>query len=116
MRKLKRGSKGGAGKKKDAAPQAAPAIRAMVWYKEEHWETLFEMFDDSHLLPPTYKEWLVRAEEAEQKAKDEGIAVVKVFIDPDTFPEWCEKKGKKMDADARSSLAIEVVQAQSMRL
>ncbi len=42
--------------------------------------------------------------------------IVKMFIDPLTFPSWCEERGLLKDADARSQLAIEVAQAQSFHL
>jgi len=93
-----------------------PMLRAMVWYKEEHFEQLLAIFDDAHLIPPTYKEWLVRAETKKDEVTATGDRVIKVFIDPVTFPEWCAEKNLKKDANARSQLAIEVAQAQSFSL
>ncbi len=93
-----------------------PSVQAMVWYKEEDWESLKELFDDADKLPKTYKDWLSRAEEMQEKVQAEGDAVIKVFIDPETFPQWCKKKGMKMNAEARSQLAIEVAQAQTFSL
>jgi hypothetical protein len=101
---------------KTSTPAHQPSIQAMVWYKEEDWQTLKEMFVDGDMLPATYNEWLQRAEEMKDKAQAEGDAVLKVFIDPQTFPGWCEKKGMEMNAEARSQLAIEVAQAQSFSL
>jgi hypothetical protein len=100
---------------KNHAPKQ-PMIRAMVWYKEEHFEQLLAIFDDAHLLPPTYKEWLGRAEAKKNEVQAVGDQVIKVFIDPVTFPEWCAEKNLKKDANARSQLAIEVAQAQSFSL
>jgi hypothetical protein len=97
-------------------PARQAILQAMVWYKEEHYEQLLSMFDDAELLPPTYQDWLVRAEEKKAEVEAAGDQVIKVFIDPETFPEWCEKKKLLKDADARSQLAIEVAQAQSFRL
>lgn len=88
----------------------------MVWYREEDWDTLKGLFADAHLLPKTYNDWLKRAEEMKTKVQAAGDVVIKVFIDPETFPAWCEKKGIAMDAEARSQLAIEVAQAQSFSL
>ncbi len=91
-----------------------PMIQAMVWYKEEDWEKLLNLFSDAHLLPKTYADWLARAEEAVADIQNSGDTVMKVFIDPVTFPEWCEKKGKKLDAEARTELAIEVATKQGL--
>lgn len=98
------------------APPHQPSVQAMVWYKQEHWSTLKEMFVDGDLLPASYDEWLERAEKMKADAEAAGDAVIKVFIDPETFPEWCASKGLAMNSEARSQLAIEVAQAQSFRL
>jgi len=97
-------------------PAAEPAIQVMVWYKEEDYDTLRAMFVDGEQLPPTYTEWLRRAEEKKTQGEAEGDRVVKVFIDPETFPQWCEIKQMPMDANSRSQLAIEIVQARSLQL
>ncbi len=91
----------------------APTIQAMVWYKEEDWEQLHRMFTDSHLLPQSYDDWLERAEKMVTQIEAAGDVVMKVFIDPVTFPLWCKKKGREMDMNARTDLAIEVATMQS---
>ncbi len=93
-----------------------PAIQAMVWYKEEDWDTLMTLFSDRHLLPRSFGDWLVRAEEMLKKVEGSGDVVMKVFIDPETFPAWCKEKGREMDSNARAELAIEVATQQSFRL
>ncbi len=93
-----------------------PMIQAMVWYKQEDWDTLLTIFSDAHLLPKTYEEWLTKAEEMEKKIESQGDKVVKVYIDPATFPDWCKKNNRKTDAEARTDLAIEVVNMQALRL
>ena len=93
-----------------------PMLQAMVWYKEEHYNELLGLFDDADLLPLTYEDWLTRAEEKKEEVEEAGDQVIKVFIDPLTFPSWCRERGLLKDADARSQLAIEVAQAQSFRL
>jgi hypothetical protein len=97
-------------------PAGQATLQAMVWYKEEHYEQLLSIFDDAELLPLTYQDWLVRAEEKKAEVEAAGDQVIKVFVDPETFPEWCEKKNLPKDADARSRLAIEVARMQSLRL
>lgn len=86
----------------------APGIQAMVWYKKEDWQQLRKIFSDRHLLPVRYEDWLARAEEKEKAVRDGGDIVVRVFIDPVTFPVWCRKKGRKTDAESRTLLALEV--------
>lgn len=97
-------------------PDRQPSVQAMVWYREEDWARLKEIFADGDLLPKSYADWLVRAEKMKKEAEAAGDAVIKVFIDPETFPAWCESKGIAMNSEARSQLAIEVAQAQSFSL
>jgi len=96
-----------------AAQKHQPMLRAMVWYKEEDYETLLGLFDDTELLPKTFSDWKKRAEDKKEEVEAAGDQVLKVFIDPETFPGWCESKNLPMDANSRSQLAIEVAQANS---
>ena len=91
-------------------------LRAMVWYKEEHYELLLTIFDDAELLPRTFEDWFARAEEKKAEVESAGDQVIKVFIDPETFPEWCAKRNLLKDANSRSQLAIEVAQVNSFSL
>lgn len=97
-------------------PAEEPMLQAMVWYKEEHYEELLSIFDDAELLPPTYQAWLARAEEKKAEVEAAGDKVMKVFIAPDTFIEWCEKKNLPKDANSRTELALEVARAHSFSL
>lgn len=99
-----------------SVPDHQPSVQAMVWYKKEQWETLKNLFVDGDKLPVSYEDWLHRAEQMKKEVQAAGDAVIKVYIDPETFPEWCEKKGMEMNSEARSQLAIEVAQAQSFSL
>jgi len=99
--------------KKKQPQQKQPMIQALVWYKEEEWDELMDMFPDRHVMPATYNDWLVRAEELLKKIQAGEDIAVKVFIDPVTFPEWCKKKGRALDAAARTEMAIEVATKQS---
>jgi hypothetical protein len=101
---------------KQEQPARQPMIQAMVWYKEEHYKELLALFDDAELLPLTYQDWIVRAEEKKAEIETVGDQVIKVFIDPETFPKWCEERNLPKDANARSQLAIEVAQTQSFSL
>ncbi len=116
QRKFKRAQQKKTESPADKPEQRQPEVQAMVWYKKEHWDTLKELFTDGHMLPVTFEDWESRAEQMKQQAQDQGDAVIKVYIDPETFPEWCQKKGLEMNSEARSQLAIEVAQEQSFSL
>ncbi len=118
QRKFKRAHQKTDKSKKEEQPSAdhQPMVQALVWYKKEDWDILRDMFVDTHLLPLTFEDWLDRAEAMRSQVAATGDTVMKVFIDPETFPKWCEDKGLPMDAEARSQLAIEVAQSQSFSL
>ena len=97
-------------------PAHQPMLQAMVWYKEEHYSRLLDLFDDAELLPKTYGDWLVRAEEKKAEVEAAGDQVMKVFIDPETFPEWCAEKNMPKDANSRAELALEVARERSFSL
>lgn len=103
-------------KQQKAAQKQQPMLRAMVWYKEEDYELLLTLFDDTELLPLTFSDWSKRAEEKKEEVEAAGDQVIKVFIDPETFPEWCASKNLPKDANSRSQLALEVAQANSFSL
>jgi hypothetical protein len=106
-------------KAKDETASAAgepPSLQAMVYYREEDWDALMKLFVDADKLPRTYQEWHRKAEKMRTEIEESGDIVLKVFIDPETFPQWCAAKGVPMDGEARSQLAIEVAQARSISL
>ena len=59
------------------------------WIKEEDYPALLQLFDDGDKMPPSWKEWLRVAEEMEQGLEAYGHVVLRVYIDPSTFPDWC---------------------------
>src|SRR3981189_2549757 len=63
-----------------------PAVGA-YWIKEEDYPVLRQLFDDGEKMPPSWKEWLKMAEEMEQGLKAYGHVVLRVYIDPATFPD-----------------------------
>ncbi len=65
-----------------------PAVGA-YWIKEEDYPALLQLFDDGDKMPPSWKEWLKVAEEMERGLKAYGHVVLRVYIDPATFPDWC---------------------------
>lgn len=84
-------------------------ILAMTWYRREDWEELLSVFEDAHLLPPTYDHWLERAEAGRKQYESSGALVEKVYIEPGSFPAWCRKRNLKADAEARTRYANEFI-------
>jgi hypothetical protein len=77
-----------------------PAVGA-YWIKEEDYPALLKLFSDSNRMPPTWKEWLKIAEEMEAGLKAYGHVVMRVYIDPNTFPDWCAVHGTSPGGEGR---------------
>lgn len=92
----------------DAEDRPPPAVGA-YWIKEEDYPALLGIFDDGHKMPPTWAEWRKMAEEMEHGLKAYGHVVMRVYIDPRTFPGWCAAHGKAPGREARKAFVAEAV-------
>ncbi len=84
-------------------------VVGMAWYKPEHYDEVQRLSADGVMVIPTYQQWLDAAQELFNKIEREGHTVEKVYIEPDTFPSWCEERGLVMDSQARARFADEFV-------
>ena len=69
-----------------------PAVGA-YWIEEADYPALLKIFADGDTMPRSWKEWLKMAEEMEKGLKAYGHPVMRVRIDPATFPAWCAAHG-----------------------
>jgi hypothetical protein len=84
-------------------------VMAIGWYRREHWNALRRLFTDTSVLPATYDAWYTLAEQLEQRVKAQGLAVERVFIEPEPFRTWCAERGIAPDAQARTRFGNETV-------
>ena len=61
----------------------------VYWLDETDYAAARTTFDDGHTLPRSYQEWLKMAVEMESGLKAYGHPVLRVRIDPASFPSWC---------------------------
>ncbi len=85
-----------------------PAV-GVYWIKEEDYPALQQIFEDGHKMPPTWKEWLKMAEEMEHGLKAYGHPVLRVHIDPNTFPAWCAANDTKPNNQGRKKFVAAAV-------
>ena len=85
-----------------------PAVGA-YWIKEEDYPDLLRIFTDGNKMPRTWKEWLKMAEEMERGLKAYGHPVMRVSIDPNTFPAWCAAHGTSPGREGRKRFVAEAV-------
>jgi hypothetical protein len=88
-----------------------PSSVGISWYRgEEDFLRLKAMFKDGDVLPDTYDSWLQEAKRVSGYLTLEGFKVVRVYLDPETFPAWCQANGYDTDAQARARYATEFAQ------
>ena len=68
-----------------------PAVGA-YWIEEADYPAVVKIFDDGK-MPRSWAEWRKIAEEMEKGLKAYGHPVMRVRIDPLTFPAWCAAHG-----------------------
>jgi hypothetical protein len=85
-----------------------PAVGA-YWINEGDYPALLEIFPDGNKMPPTWQEWLKMAEEMERGLKAYGHVVMRVRIDPTTFPAWCAAHGTNPGREGRKMFVAEAV-------
>jgi hypothetical protein len=76
-----------------ANSEDSPPPVGAYWIREEDYPALLEIFEDGSKMPPTWQEWLKMAEEMERGLTAYGHVVLRVYIDPRTFPDWCAAHG-----------------------
>ena len=84
-----------------------PAVGA-YWIKKEDYPALLKIFNDDK-MPRTWQEWLGMAEEMERGLKAYGHVVMRVPIDPNTFPDWCAAHGTRPDSQGRKTFVAAAV-------
>ena len=86
-----------------------PPPVGVYWIKEEDYSLAMSIFDDSDNLPRTWQEWLKMATEMEHGLKASGHPVMRVFIDPEKFREWCAANGATPGRDGRKRFVAAAV-------
>lgn len=92
----------------DAEEKPLPAVGA-YWIDEADYPTALKIFDDGNKMPRTWKEWLKIAEEMENGLKAYGHPVMRVRIDPATFPTWCAAHGTSPGRQGRKAFVAAAV-------
>ncbi len=78
----------------------------LAWYRREDYPRILAMMTDADLLPGTWEEWRTKANATERYLQKRG-PVVRAYIDPDKFLEWCATEGFQPNAKARTLFASE---------
>lgn len=89
----------------------AKPLRAIgaYWLDEADYPAALRIFEDGDTLPRSWREWLRMAEEMENGLKAYGHPVMRVRIDPATFPAWCAAHGTTPGRQGRKMFVAEAV-------
>ena len=85
-----------------------PAV-GVYWIDEGDYPAVLAIFADGHKMPRFWKDWLKMAEEMERGLKAYGHPVMRVRIDPSTFPGWCAAHGTSPGSEGRKRFVAEAV-------
>ena len=90
------------------ADRSPPAV-GVYWIKEENYSAILKIFDDGNKMPRSWEQWLKIAEEMEAGLKAYGHVVMRVDIDPNTFPDWCAAHATKPNGEGRKRFVAAAV-------
>jgi hypothetical protein len=85
-----------------------PAV-GVFWIEEADYPGALKIFDDGGTFPPTWQQWLKMAAEMENGLKAYGHPVMRVRIDPATFPIWCAAHGVATGRPGRKAFVAAAV-------
>jgi hypothetical protein len=81
----------------------------VFWIEEADYPNALAVFEDGATFPPAYKQWLKMAEEMKNGLDAYGHPVMKVRIDPKTFPIWCAAHGVTTGRPGRKAFVAAAV-------
>jgi hypothetical protein len=81
----------------------------VYWIDEADYPAVLGLFEDGSTMPRAYAEWRTMAEEMERGLKAYGHPVMRVRIDPATFPAWCAAHGTTPGRQGRKAFIAEAV-------
>jgi len=85
-----------------------PAV-GVFWIDEADYEAALKIFDDPETFPPAHAQWRKMAEEMKRGLEAYGHPVMKVRIDPKTFPIWCAAHGLTPGRQGRKAFVAAAV-------
>jgi hypothetical protein len=85
-------------------------IVGLPWFEPENFHLIRVTCDIPHTIKPTYAAWRAGAEQVHDKLIAAGCQVIKVDIDPHTFPQWCARNSLTPDTVSRMQYAKKYVE------
>ena len=84
-------------------------VVGIAWYRPERYDQVREVMADGISFPKTHASWRQKAARMERELRRQGMAPVRVEIDPDRFAAWCQDHDAAPDSEARDRFVRETV-------
>lgn len=84
------------------------AATGISWYHRRDYPALLNLFADAASFPASYDDWLSRAQDLERQVKRTGGRVIRVYVDPESFAQWCRQTGHPLNASGRVAFSSAV--------
>jgi hypothetical protein len=91
-----------------SSDEPLPAV-GIFWIEQPDYDAVLKILDDGGTLPPTWEAWRKMAVEMEAGLKAYGHPVMRVRIDPATFPIWCKAHGLGTGRQGRKAFVAAAV-------
>jgi hypothetical protein len=82
-----------------------PRAAGLPWVRKEDYAAFLRICEDAHGLPTTWEKFIEFSEKAEKGFQTDGMIVERVYIDPETFPDWCRRNGVGVNSQGRMRFA-----------
>lgn len=84
-------------------------VIGIAWFKDElTYRRALAIFTDSENMPATYEEWKALVGRQLEEIKGAGNIALRADIDPETFTDWCNVHGFKVDSQGRMAFVNHV--------
>jgi len=79
-----------------------------MWYRREDYDRILAIMDDAEEFPSSFEEWEDTARRQIDGMRSHGAVIQQIFLDPNQFLAFCEKKGLAKDGTARAEYAASI--------
>ena len=83
--------------------------QVLAWYLRSEWPTIRQMSADKSGMAVSFDDWRRNAQEAAEIQASKGLTVVRAHIAPSELAAFCARNRVKVDGNARSRLAMELL-------
>jgi hypothetical protein len=84
-------------------------VVGIAWFKDEPtYRKALAIFTDSENMPATYEDWKALVGRQCEEIKGTGNIALRADIDPETFRDWCNRRGFRADSQGRTAFVNHV--------